>query len=163
MNIPTKRKEGIREWYDRTTKMARKSLLIAAISLTSFSVVFYVLASQPLLTKLQTFNGAITIPGFGALWLGTFICIWMLPIREVSFRSHEAMEKMEARADGMQDRIDKIMDKFEKKLDSITDEDIKKMKKILDKGAKSVTPLPYKRRDSNEIQEKELTQTENKK
>ena len=87
-------REGIREWYDRTTRFWRKGLIWATIVALIGAVIFYVLGSMGVFTRIQTFNGALTIPVGAALWMAAFVFIFLVPSREASFRSQEWIESM---------------------------------------------------------------------
>lgn len=89
--------EGIRSWYKRNTKRSIRALIGASIILIVAAIVLWILAELPFLARMQTFNGALVIPGFGGLWIASFMFIWLIPMREVSFRGQESMERMEAK------------------------------------------------------------------
>lgn len=87
-------KESIRHWYDRTTKQWRKGLVWATVGAVVAASVLYGLASFPFLARLQTFNGAITIPIAALIWMLIFTFVFLVPSREASFRSQEWIEAM---------------------------------------------------------------------
>ncbi len=89
--------EGIRAWYTRTTRKAVRSLVWATVLSVVGMLAFWLLVPQPFTMKLQAANGAFTIPVFGALWIASFMFIWLIPMRELSFRGQESMERMENR------------------------------------------------------------------
>lgn len=89
--------ESVRAWYDRTTTKWRRALVLATIIALVVAAFLFALAETPFLAKLQTFNGAFTIPIAGAIWLLSFVYIFLVPNREVGFRSQEALERMEER------------------------------------------------------------------
>lgn len=89
--------EGIRAWYKRTTRKAMRSLVFATVLSVLGMLSFWILVPQQFIMRLQAANGAFTIPVFGALWLASFIFIWLLPMRELSFRGQESFERMEER------------------------------------------------------------------
>lgn len=105
MSTPHKN-ETIREWYHRTTNKWMKGLIGATCIALVSAVFLYALATTPFLAKLQTFNGAMTIPVAGAIWLLSFVYIFLVPNREVGFRSMESLERME----------DRVSETLEKKL-----------------------------------------------
>ncbi len=84
--------ESIRDWYERTTRKARRALVWATAM--SFSVMggMWLLADLTTLQKLQTFNGALTVPLIGGLWIFSFIFMFLVPSREASFRAQEVLE-----------------------------------------------------------------------
>lgn len=85
--------EGVRAWYDRTTRKWRKLLLVSVLGAVVISIIFYIAAPQAVHLKLQIFNGAIVIPVAAAIWIAAFVYIFLVPNREVGFRSQEAIEK----------------------------------------------------------------------
>lgn len=89
--------EGVRAWYDRTTKKARRSLVWATLVTMVAAVLIYIFAPHALHLKLQIFNGAYVIPAAGAIWIAAFMFIWLIPMRELSFRSQESIERTENR------------------------------------------------------------------
>lgn len=106
--------EPIRQWYQKTTKKALRSLWWAtAISFVG-AVLFYVLAPSNVHLKLQIFNGAITIPVAGAIWIVSFILLWLVPMRETAFRSQESMERMESRIEERLKKADVVIDRFDR-------------------------------------------------
>lgn len=84
--------ESIRAWYARKTGKAIFSVIVASLIVLFIGLVVWVFAADWFILKLQIFNGAITIPAAGGIWLVSFTLVWLLPMREVSFRSFEAME-----------------------------------------------------------------------
>lgn len=89
-------KESIRQWYERTTKKWRKALVWATVAAVAAAVVMYGFSSFSFLARLQTFNGAMTIPIAALIWMLTFVFIFLVPSREASFRSQEWIEAMVA-------------------------------------------------------------------
>lgn len=99
MQIPSKgappaKKETIREWYARSTGWAGK--VIVFVTLCSFVTmgIMWAMASLPALQRIQTFNGALTIPLIGGVWIFGFIFMFLVPSREASFRGQESLEEM---------------------------------------------------------------------
>ena len=85
--------ESIRQWYQRTTSKARMSLVwVSAISIV-FGVLFFLYAPLKLAQFMQTANGAVTIPIAGGIWIAAFVYIFLVPSREVGFRSQESIEQ----------------------------------------------------------------------
>ncbi len=87
-------RKGVRAWYEETTRRARRALGVASVLAVAGVLGFYSFAPEHVTLKLQILNGAWTIPAFGGLWLAAFIFIWLLPMREVSFRGQESMEDL---------------------------------------------------------------------
>jgi hypothetical protein len=85
--------ETIRQWYDRTTSKARMGLIwCCAISIV-FGACFFAFAPLKLAQFMQTANGAVTIPIAGGIWIAAFVYIFLVPSREVGFRSQESIEQ----------------------------------------------------------------------
>lgn len=87
-------RETIRQWYDRTTRNVRKAIIWATLVAFVFAGAMYGLASFSFLARLQTFNGAFTIPIAALIWMVTFVYIFLVPSREASFRGQEWIEAM---------------------------------------------------------------------
>jgi len=85
-------REGVRQWYDRTTRHWRKALVWATLVAMAGAVVFYCVGSLQVFSKIQTFNGALIIPVGAGLWMAAFVFIFLIPSREVGFRSQEWIE-----------------------------------------------------------------------
>lgn len=84
--------ESIRQWYERTTRKARKAFVWATVFSLAVMVAMWVVAPMTTLGKLQTFNGALTVPLIGGLWIFAFIFMFLIPSREASFRAQETVE-----------------------------------------------------------------------
>jgi len=85
--------ESIREWYQRTTSKARMTLVwVSSVSII-FGVLFFMYAPLKLAQFMQTANGAVTIPIAGGIWIAAFVYIFLVPSREVGFRSQESIEQ----------------------------------------------------------------------
>lgn len=87
-----KKPESIRDWYERTTKNSRIGFIAMSIVAFSIMATMWCVASLSTLQKLQTFNGALTVPLIGGLWIFAFIFMFLVPSREASFRAQEALE-----------------------------------------------------------------------
>jgi hypothetical protein len=111
--------ESIREWYRKTTKKSLVSLWWAAFFSSIGAVLFYVFAPPSVHLKLQVFNGAITIPVAGAIWIVSFILLWLVPMRETAFRSQESMERMESRFLELQKKAESAIGKVETAADKV--------------------------------------------
>jgi hypothetical protein len=91
---PAKKGESVRAWYHRTTSGARKFLLyFSAIAIVA-AIALFMLAPQSLHASIQQFNGAYIIPVAGGIWILGFLYIFLIPQREVGFRSQEFIESM---------------------------------------------------------------------
>lgn len=90
----TAKMESIRQWYHRTTSGARKFLLIFSLIAIVAAIVMFVCAPQSLHASIQQFNGAYVIPVAGGIWILGFLYIFLIPQREVGFRSQEFIESM---------------------------------------------------------------------
>lgn len=93
MTTNESKSETIRTWYDRTTRKTRKIIgwtsIIGAVSAVFFF--FYVPPAYTL--RLQVFNGAWVIPIAALIWIVAFVWIFLIPSREVGFRSQEALDR----------------------------------------------------------------------
>lgn len=89
--------ESLRQWYERSTRKKVRALIGATVTMFIGMFFFYLVVPHELSAKLQTANGAYTIPVFGGLWIASFMFIWLIPMREISFRGQESMERMETR------------------------------------------------------------------
>jgi len=94
---PENKQDGVRSWYERTTKRARKALAFSTIVTMVGAILLYLFAPHSLHLNLQVFNGAYVIPVAGGIWIAAFMFIWLIPMRELSFRSQESLERTEAR------------------------------------------------------------------
>lgn len=92
MTKPEAASESIRQWYDRTTRKWRKFLWCASVATLVVMGVSFLTLSTPTLAKIQTFNGALTIPLWGGLWILSFIFMFLIPSREASFRGQESLD-----------------------------------------------------------------------
>lgn len=85
--------EGVRAWYNRTTRTSRRVFIIAAGCTFVAMGLMWTFAPLPVLKRIQEFNGALTLPLCGGLWLYMFIYMFLAPSREASFRGQEALEE----------------------------------------------------------------------
>lgn len=118
--------ESIREWYKKTTKKSMLGLVWAGVLSSIGAILFYVLVPKSGHLSLQIFNGAITIPVAGGIWIVSFILMWLVPMRETAFRSQESMERMESRFKDLQVKAESAIGKVETAAD--------KVNKLLDEG-----------------------------
>lgn len=86
--------ESIRQWYGRTTSGARKGLLVFSALAIGVAILLFIYAPQSMHQSLQQFNGAYVIPVAGGIWIAGFLYIFLIPQREVGFRSQEFIESM---------------------------------------------------------------------
>jgi hypothetical protein len=95
---PDGRKDpGIRGWYETRTRASRR-FLYGSMALGALgAALFWMLAPFSLSQHLQTFNGAVLIPLAGGIWIAAFILVWLVPMRELSFRGQESLERSEER------------------------------------------------------------------
>lgn len=115
---PMEKFEPARAWYERTTRKSRKLIVAAStIGLLSALVFFFVVPHEYTL-RLQVFNGAWVIPVFGAIWIWAFVWIFLIPSREVGFRSQESIERMENSITPVLDIWKKLGDRIESELNS---------------------------------------------
>lgn len=89
-----KKPEGIRAWYNRTISKSKRGLFVATAASTVVLVLMLLFAPTPLLARLQTANGALTIPLYGGLWIFFFIFMFLVPSREASFRAQESIDEL---------------------------------------------------------------------
>lgn len=90
---PKVKPEGVRAWYDRTTRKSRRAFVVATVVSLVIMTFMWLLAPMEVLTRLQTYNGALTVPLIGGLWIFAFIFQFLVPSREASFRGQEALEQ----------------------------------------------------------------------
>lgn len=88
----TEKSEAIRAWYDRTTRTARRIITWASVIGAISAIAFYFLVPHAYTLRLQVFNGAWVIPIAALIWIVAFVWIFLIPSREVGFRSQEALE-----------------------------------------------------------------------
>lgn len=93
MENKAKKSEGVRTWYERTTKKSRRTFIIATACTVMLMAMMWTFAPLSTLKRIQEFNGALTLPMFGGLWLYMFIFMFLVPSREASFRGQEALEE----------------------------------------------------------------------
>lgn len=125
MENQSRQKESIRQWYERTTLKSKRILLWVGMASMILGVLSYCYSPYGFHVHLQTFNGAFTIPVAAGLWLVAFVVIWLVPMREVSFRGQDAFEDMQDKVNdlvgevrSMIEQWRRIGDRVEKQLDS---------------------------------------------
>lgn len=108
INVP-KHELHIREWWTRKTKKVSRYILISSIVSLIASMLFFEYAPPALIARIQIFNGAMTLPVGGAIWIAAFIFQFLIPSREVAFRSQETLERTELRVKESLEKFDKFM------------------------------------------------------
>ena len=87
------RRETAHEKYRRAAARSIRALLWSSIGITIAALVFFAVAPEWLMKRIEAFNGAITIPAGGAIWIAAFIILWLNPMRDVSFQSQDKIEE----------------------------------------------------------------------
>jgi len=139
--------EGIRAWYNRTTRHALRALFGATLVAAFGMIVFWFLVPPQWAARLQTANGGYTIPVFGGLWILAFIYIWLVPMRELSFRGQESLERTEGRFKVALAKWDEVLEKDVKPTlatwrrigDAVEKELVPKTESVLDACEKTAT------------------------
>jgi len=109
--------ETIRQWYQRTTRRARKAILYAAIASALVMAWSWSNASVNTLGRIQTFNGALTVPALAVIWTAALVFMFLRPTREAAFRSQESMD---AGIKSLEGRLDSGIKDFDKRVDILT-------------------------------------------
>jgi hypothetical protein len=91
--MTSEKPETIRNWYDRTTRKTRKVIVWASVFAAISAVFFYFTVPPAYTLRLQVFNGAWVIPIAALIWIVAFVWIFLIPSREVGFRSQESLER----------------------------------------------------------------------
>ena len=107
--------ESVREWYERTTRTKIRLVTTAVVVSALAALILWVWLPADTILKLQVFNGAVTIPIGALIWIAAFMLIWMIPIREVSFRTLEATNEMQQ----------SVIDFFEGKAQKLIEDEIR--------------------------------------
>lgn len=89
--------ESIRSWWTKKTKKVGRMILVSSIISMIGALMFFRYAPAEIVSRIQAFNGAMTIPVAGAIWLAAFVFQFLIPSREVAFRSQETLERTEKR------------------------------------------------------------------
>lgn len=95
-NMNMENPESIREWYDRTTRKTRLVIGWSSVLMVVSAVIFFFTVPHAVTLRLQVFNGAWVIPIAALIWIVAFVWIFLIPSREVGFRSQEALDKTTA-------------------------------------------------------------------
>ena len=135
-------KEGIRAWYKKSTRRAMRGLVWATAILVTVIVLVWMFAPLAKLQHAQTFNGALTIPGFGGLWIASFILTWLIPMREVSFRGQESMERMETQViNRMEEKLVPAIETWQRIGTKVEEKLIPRFEKFLEEAEKAAEQL----------------------
>lgn len=92
--MDNQRPETIRQWYRRSTRRAWRIFLIASAISSLIMLGMWTMAKFETLHRLQLFNGALTIPLWGGLWIFAFVFLFLAPSREVGFRGQETLDSL---------------------------------------------------------------------
>lgn len=157
--------EPIRDWYRRATRRAMRAVAWSSIALLVGAVALFFTLSGDATLRLQVFNGAYTIPVAALVWIVAFTVIWLVPMRELGFRSQESMERLEARLGERVDRLDAIVGRVERivaYVEKATDRDVvgrleDHLKAIREAVDRQTRPLPVTRRPVEGVAEPVLT------
>jgi hypothetical protein len=148
-----KKPEGIRAWYANRTRTALRGVILATLISALIAAVGFVAVPRDLVLHAQVFNGAFVIPVFGGIWIAAFVILWLIPMREVSFRGQESMERMEASFMELHERAMVIVKQIEngdhplmKKLEERATQLEAHMAAIRSRIERDTSPLPVARR-----------------
>lgn len=135
----THKYENLRAWYTRATRKAIRGLVAATVFAALGMFAFWLVVPLDVASRLQTANGAFTIPVFGGLWIAAFMFIWLIPMRELSFRGQESLDRTEER---MKNALDgKILPAIEiwtRIGKRVEEELLPKIERTIDEAQKSV-------------------------
>ncbi len=129
-------KEDLDQWATATIVSTTWKLILLALLLGFFStaVLLWLAASNELLARLQTFNGALTIPVGGLTWAFAFTFVFLVPMKamqilmcrvmkyniEVSDRMLDVLsggrEELQKRGERMEAKFNKTLDDFRSEL-----------------------------------------------
>lgn len=116
------------------SKTWKVTLLSVLIGFVFSAVLLWLAASNELLARLQTFNGALTIPVGGLTWAVAFTFVFLVPMKacqllmcrvmkynvEVSERMLDVLsggrEELQKRGERMEDKFNKTLDDFRSEL-----------------------------------------------
>lgn len=104
-----KDEKSIRAWWTRKTRKVGRMILLSSIVSMIGALLFFRYASPELVARIQSFNGAMTIPVAGAIWVAAFVFQFLIPSREVAFRSQETLERTEKRLTESLEALDRFM------------------------------------------------------
>lgn len=138
MRTPDGRPEPLRVWYTRSTRKAIRSLLAATVIAVLGMVAFWVFVPPDISSRIQTANGAYTIPMFGGLWIAAFMFIWLIPMRELSFRGQESLDRTEDRMKDTIARITPVVEVWERVGKKVEGEILPKFDKMIDEARAAI-------------------------
>lgn len=131
----------LREWYTNKTKTAFRALIGASLLTGTGAVLLWILAELPFLTHMQTFNGAIVIPAAGGIWIAAFMYIWLIPMRELSFRGQESLDRTEKRfKEALDDKILPAVEVWTRIGKNVEETILPKLEKAIDETRARVGP-----------------------
>lgn len=84
--------ETIRQWFQRTTRRSRKAILYATIVIGIVMGISWHNMSVNTMSRIQTFNGALSVPLLAGLWTAALLILFLRPTREAAFRSQETLD-----------------------------------------------------------------------
>lgn len=140
MNPIDKQPEPLRAWYKNKTRNAIRGLIGASVITIVGAVLLWVLAEMPFLARMQTFNGAIIIPAFGGIWIASFMFIWLIPMRELSFRGQESFDRSEEKLKTAIDKILPAVEVWQRIGERVEKELLPKIEKTLEDARQRVGP-----------------------
>lgn len=138
---PAEKFEPARTWYERTTRKSRKLIAAASVIGLLSALVFFFVVPHEYTLRLQVFNGAWVIPVFGAIWIWAFVWIFLIPSREVGFRSQESIERMENSITPVLEIWKKLGDRIESELNSGLISEFKEGVKTLREAAAKIQTI----------------------
>jgi len=109
--------ETIRHWYQRTTRRARKAILYASVASFVIMALSWSHMSISTMGRIQTFNGALTVPFLAVIWTSALVFMFLRPTREAAFRSQESMD---AGIKSLEGRMDLGIKDFDRRVDTLT-------------------------------------------
>jgi len=131
--------ESLRAWYTHSTRKAVRSLIAATVVSSLAMVAFWFVVPADLTARIQVANGAFTIPIFGGLWILAFMCIWLIPMREVSFRGQESLDRTEERLkSALDDRLLPAIELWTRIGTKVETELLPKLERVVDDAQKAV-------------------------
>lgn len=137
MNEQKGRPEGIRQWYQRTTSLARKVLFWLAVLAIAGAVIAFFFMPETMTGKLQAFNSAVTTPTAIFLWTFGLLFMFLIPQRESGFRSQEWVELLVTKVVPVVKTWDEIGEKVKAELPAVLDD----MKATVKKASETMDEL----------------------
>lgn len=161
-----KDQESIRTWYSAKTKKAIRCLIAFGVISTIMGFVLFVALPQDWTLQLQIFNGAYSIPLGALIWIVVFTLVWMVPIREISFRTFESTEALrkelrEVTGDNeIRPALKSFRRVFEKLEERLTDDLLDRLEEAIDSMAFSKETLPIPKSPAGNGEEKKKEEEE---